>query len=103
MNLSKEEFKELINRKILMEKLLKNKRKSNIIVSNTGQFNIVNGSFVTTALEKETEKDKEVEKDPFNLTFEEGNNNSLNNEYDLGKLNFDLDLNHFFNNDNFLN
>lgn len=72
-------------------------------VANTGSFNIINGVFNMLSIDKDQEK--ENEKDPFKLTFEE-NTNIINNsnmtptngDNDFCKINFDLDLDHFFNN-----
>jgi hypothetical protein len=72
-------------------------------VSNTSHLNIVNGNVNTGTVE--IDKDKETAQDPFKLSFEESLHtiNEAKEENDICKLNLDLDLDHFFNMDNFLN
>jgi SHAQKYF class myb-like DNA-binding protein len=83
-----------INKMLMKKGNLNNK--NNIVC--TGNFNIVNGNFNLISAEKHPQE-KEQEKDPFKLTFEENNNMTPNNaENDFCKINFDLDLDHFFNN-----
>lgn len=93
-------FKDYINRR-MPTKFVKTKTVMGNNIVSTGNFNIVNGNFNSVSCEKdpEKEKEKEVEKDPFKLTFEENINlTPAHCENDFCTINFNLDLDHFFNN-----
>jgi hypothetical protein len=119
-----ENFKDILSRKIMLmeyHNMIKNKSSQNPsncktnfgnIVSTSSHLNIVNGNVnsgvrpnVSNSNGHSGSTDKEL--DPFKLTFEDKVNSAQltperqHEESDISKLN--LDLEHFFNTDNFLN